>query len=115
MFNLSNLKEWIVKNEIFSKKLPNKKHHTLLNNLKINKTTSIFLSQGFLDLNFNFKRKKKLYNSRLTKQNLKLHYSPKENLDTTFILKNRLQDSLSDKMIRKQSEIFRKYQETNYN
>jgi hypothetical protein len=93
--------------EIFSKKLPNKKHHTLLNNLKIHKTTSKFLSQGFLDLNF--KRKEKLYNSSLKKQNLKIHYSPigsffptrEGNLDTTFILKSGLQDSLSDKMIRK--------------
>ena len=85
--------------EIFTKKLPNKEHHKLLNNLKLNKTNSNFLSQFFV--NPSFKQPEKLYDSSLKKQSFKINYSTTDNLETTFIVKNDFQASLTENLSRK--------------
>jgi hypothetical protein len=86
--------------ELFTKRLPNKEQHRLLNNLKIKKTNSQFLSQVFGWPNS--KLTENLYNSSLKKQIVKINYPTKENLETTFISKAGFQNSLVENFLRKE-------------
>jgi hypothetical protein len=86
--------------EIFNKKLPNKKDHKLLNNFQIKKNSRFLNKVSFFSLNSD-KETEKLYNHNSKKQDYQISYTAKEKLETTFVLKTHLQNSISEKSIKK--------------